>query len=202
MDKFSSKVHRVHMELGGKLLKYLRIETQFFERLQSVGVVDGAAHTQKDDVEGNGGSSENVAKVFVLFLCGVYLVLRSCVLTVLDLDEVDVTPRFAEVFGSMLSGVNGSAGDWRCCWGAPSLPQLPPATQKNPPPCSSLLFSCFCRVWSNQHNIWAAGGKSVFIWEAEWEEPFGNNSTFSCFRNLEILHGHPFVAAYIFGDNA
>jgi len=71
MDKFSSKVHRVHMELGGKLLKYLRIETQFFERLQSVGVVDGAAHTQKNDVEGNRGSSENVAKVFVLFLCGV-----------------------------------------------------------------------------------------------------------------------------------
>ena len=33
-------------------------------------------------------------------------------------------------------------------------------------------------------------------------EPFGNNSTSSCFRNLEILHGHPFVAAYIFGDNA
>jgi len=29
----------------------LRIETQFFERLQSVDVVDGAAHTQKDDVE-------------------------------------------------------------------------------------------------------------------------------------------------------
>jgi hypothetical protein len=46
----------------------------------------------------------------VLFLCGVQLVLRSCVLTVLDLDEVDVTPRFAEVFGSMLSGVGGSAG--------------------------------------------------------------------------------------------
>jgi hypothetical protein len=51
MDKFSSKVHRVHMELGGKLLNSLRIETQFFERLQSVDVVDGAAHTQKDDVE-------------------------------------------------------------------------------------------------------------------------------------------------------
>jgi len=41
----------------------------------------------------------NVAEVFVLFLCGVQLVLRSGVLTVLDLDEVDVTPRFAEVFG-------------------------------------------------------------------------------------------------------
>ena len=33
MDKFSSKVHRVHMELGGKLLNYnsLRIKTQFLE---------------------------------------------------------------------------------------------------------------------------------------------------------------------------
>jgi len=41
MDKFSSKVHRVHMELGGKLPNSLRIKTQFFERLQSVGVVDG-----------------------------------------------------------------------------------------------------------------------------------------------------------------
>ena len=53
MDKFSSKVHRVHMELGGKPLNSLRIETQFFERLQSVSVVDGAAHTQKDDVKSN-----------------------------------------------------------------------------------------------------------------------------------------------------
>ena len=67
MDKFSSKVHRVHMELGGKLLNSLRIETQFLERLQSVSVVDGATHTQKDDVESNGGSL-NVAKIFVLFL--------------------------------------------------------------------------------------------------------------------------------------
>jgi len=41
MDKFSSKVHRVHMELGGKLLTSSRIETQFLERLQSVSVVDG-----------------------------------------------------------------------------------------------------------------------------------------------------------------
>jgi hypothetical protein len=49
MDKFSSKVHGVHMELGGKLHNSLRIETQFLERLQSVSVVNGAAHTQKDD---------------------------------------------------------------------------------------------------------------------------------------------------------
>jgi len=54
MDKFSSKVHRVHMELGGKLLYSLKIKTQFLERLQSVSVVDGATHTQKDDVESNG----------------------------------------------------------------------------------------------------------------------------------------------------
>ena len=56
MDKFSSEVHRVHMELGGKFLNSLRIKTQFPERLQSVSVVDGATHTQKDDVESNGGS--------------------------------------------------------------------------------------------------------------------------------------------------
>jgi hypothetical protein len=119
-----------------------------------VSVVDGAVHTQKDDVESNGGSFENVAEVFVLFLCGVQLVLRSVVLTVLNLDEVDVTPSFAEVFGSVMSGVGGSAGGWQCCWDAPILPQLPPATPKNPPPYSSLLLSCFCRDWSNQHKIW------------------------------------------------
>jgi hypothetical protein len=94
MDKFSSKVHRVHMKLGGKLFYSLRIKAQFLERFQSVSVVDGATHTQKDDVESNEGSLENVAGIFVLFLCGVQLVLRSGVLTVLDLDEVDVTPRF------------------------------------------------------------------------------------------------------------
>ena len=115
MDKISSEVHRVHMELGGKLLNSLRIKTQFLERLQSVSVVDDAAHTQKDDVESNGGSLENVAEIFVLFLCGVQLVLRSGVLTVLDLDEMDVTPRFAEVFRSVLSGVGSSTGGWRCC---------------------------------------------------------------------------------------
>ena len=56
MDKFGSQVHRVHMDLGGKLLNSLRIKTQILERLQSVSVVGGAAHTQTDDVESNGGS--------------------------------------------------------------------------------------------------------------------------------------------------
>ena len=74
MDKFSSKVHRVHMELGGQLLNSLRINTQF---LQSVSVVNGAVHTQNDDVESNGGSLENAAEIFVLFFCSVQLALRS-----------------------------------------------------------------------------------------------------------------------------
>ena len=121
----------------------LRIETQ----PPSVSVVDGAADTQKDDVENNGGSLEHVAEVFVLLLCGVQLVLRSGVLlTILDLDEVDVTPRFVEVFRLVLSGVGGSTGGWRCCRSAPSLPQLPPATSKNPPPYISLLFA-FLQRW-------------------------------------------------------
>ena len=70
------------LELGGKLLNSLRIKTQFLERLQSERVVDGATHTQKDDVESNGGSLENVAEIFVLFLCDVQLVLRSGVVLV------------------------------------------------------------------------------------------------------------------------
>ena len=78
-------------------------------------IVDGATHTQKDDVESNGGSLEKIT-VFVLFLCSVQLVLRSGVLTVLDLDKVNVTLRFAEVFRLVLSGVGGgSTGGWRCC---------------------------------------------------------------------------------------
>ena len=74
-----------------------------------MGVVDGATQTQKDDVESNGGSLENVAEIFVLLLCGVQLVLRSGVLTILELTRrggMDViTPSFAEVFRSVVSGV-------------------------------------------------------------------------------------------------
>ena len=68
-----------------------------------------------DDVESNRGSLENVAEIFVLFLCSIQLVLRSGAFTILDLDEVDATPRFAEDFGSVLSGVGGSTGGWRYC---------------------------------------------------------------------------------------
>ena len=48
MDKLSSRVHRVHMELGGKLLNSLRIKTQFLgvtrgykDGLQPESLADG-----------------------------------------------------------------------------------------------------------------------------------------------------------------
>ena len=135
MDEFSSKVHRVHMELGSKLVNSLRIMTQFLEGLQSMSFVDGATRTQKDDVRSNEGSLENVAEIFVLFLCGVQLVLRSGVLTVLDLDEVDVTPRFAEV----LSKVDAVWGWWLYRWLAVLLrcsqsPSIAPCHLEEPTP--------------------------------------------------------------------
>jgi len=66
-------------------------------------------------VEGNEESLKLEAEAFMLFLRGAQLVLRSSVLTVLDLDEVNVTWENAEIFGSVLSGESGSVGGgWRC----------------------------------------------------------------------------------------
>ena len=143
MDKVSSKVHRVHMELGGKLINSLKIETQFLERLQNVSVVVGAAHTQKDDVESNGGSLESVAEIFVLILCGVQLVLRSGVFTTQYLISTRWMSR---------RGLLRSLG--RCCLGlvallvaggaAEMLPvslNCPLPLQRTHPP---TLVCCFC----------------------------------------------------------
>jgi len=67
-------------------------------------------------VEGNGGSLVDIAEAFVLFLRGAQLVLQSSVLTVLDLDEVNVMLENTEIFGSVLSGEGEFAGGgWRCC---------------------------------------------------------------------------------------
>ena len=66
-------------------------------------------------MEGNGGSLKDGAEAFVLFLCGAQLVLRSGVLTVLDLEGMDVTLENAEIFGPVLPGKGGSANGWRCC---------------------------------------------------------------------------------------
>ena len=94
MDKFGSVIGRMNMKLGSKFLNSLRIKTQFLERLQRVIVVDSATHSQKDGVEGNGGSLTDGAEAFVVFLRGAQLVLRSAsVLIVLDLDEVNAMSR-------------------------------------------------------------------------------------------------------------
>jgi len=71
MDKFSSKVYRVHMELGGKLLNSLRIKTQFLERLQSVSVAN------EDDVwclTGGGNKQLGVAN-YLLILFSFFLLI-------------------------------------------------------------------------------------------------------------------------------
>jgi aspartate carbamoyltransferase regulatory subunit len=89
-NKLGSVIDRMNMKLGSEFLNSLRIKTQLLKRLQRVIVVDGATHSQKDDVESNGGFLKDGAEAFVLFLRGAHLVLRSSVLTVLDLDEVNL----------------------------------------------------------------------------------------------------------------
>ena len=114
-----------------------------------MNVVDGAIHTQKDDVESNGGSLENVTEeVFLLFRCGEQLVLRSGVLTILDLDKVDVTPRFAEVFRSMLSGVAW----WLYWWlavllGCSRSPSIAPCHIEEPTPLHLFVVFVFLQRW-------------------------------------------------------
>ena len=113
--KFSSKVHRINMKLGSKFVNSLRIKTQLLKRLQRVIVVDGATHSQNDGVEGDGGFLKGGAEAFMLFLCDAQLVLQCNVLTVLGLDEVNVSLKNAEIFGSVLSGDVDHANGWRCC---------------------------------------------------------------------------------------
>ena len=91
MEKFGSVIDRMNVKLGSKFLSSLRIKTQLLQRLQRVIVVDGATHSQKDGMEGNGGSLKYGAKACTLFLHGAQLVLRSSVLVEFDLIEVNVT---------------------------------------------------------------------------------------------------------------
>ena len=71
--------------------------------------------------------------------------------------------------------------------------------QRTHPP---TLVCCFC-VFAAMGVISTKSGRLEvnlsLSGKRGWEEPFRNYSTFSCFRNLEILHGHPFVAAYVYG---
>jgi len=46
----------------------------------------------------------------------------------------------------------------------PGLPQLPPATPKNPPPSiASLLLFCFRGDGSNHYSIRTAGREPIFV---------------------------------------
>ena len=70
----------------------------------------------------------------------------------------------AEIVGSVLSGAGGSTGGWRCSKSAPSIPQLSPATPKNPPSfIASLLLFCLRGDGSNQYSIRTAGDKPIFV---------------------------------------
>ena len=108
-----------------------------------MSVVDGATHSQKDGVTGSNKLLEGRSRG--LYAVSAWRSAGSAVecLTVFDLDEVNVTLENAEIFGSVLSGEGGSVGGgWRCCRSALGLPQLPPATPRNPLPfiASLLLF--------------------------------------------------------------
>ena len=70
MDKFGSVIDRLDMKLGSKFLNSLSVKTQLLKSLQRVMVVDGATYSQKDGVEGNGGSMKDGAESFMLFLRG------------------------------------------------------------------------------------------------------------------------------------
>ena len=50
-----------------------------------------------------------------VFLCGAQLILRSSILTVIDLNEVNVTMKNAGTSSLVLSGEGDSANGWRCC---------------------------------------------------------------------------------------
>jgi hypothetical protein len=113
MDKFGSVIDRMNMELGSKFLNSLRIKTQLL--IRRVIVVDCATQSQKDGVEGDGGSLKGGAGAFALFLRGAQLVLRSSVLTVIYFNGVAATLKYAEIFGSVLAEEGGSADGRRCC---------------------------------------------------------------------------------------
>ena len=130
-------------------------------------VVVGATHSQKDGVEGNGGSLKNGAKTFMLFLRGAQLVLQSSVLTVLDLNEVNVTLVNAEILGrcclekvDLLVVAGGAVEVLPVSLSCP----LPPLRIRPPPLLAVCCFFVFIRGdGSNQYSIRTAGGKPSFV---------------------------------------
>jgi len=152
MNKFGSVIDRMNMKLGSKFLYSPRIKTELLKRLQRAIIVDSATHSQKDGMEDNGGSLEDGAEAFVFFLRGAQLVLRSS--QYLISMRWMLRCRTLRPLGRCCLGkvdlLFFSFGGWRCCWVAPGLPQLPPATPKiSPPFIASLLLFCFRGDWNN-----------------------------------------------------
>jgi len=122
-------------------------------------------------VEGNEGSLKDGAEAFVLFLRGAQLILRSSVLTVLDLDEMDVSLENAEIFGSVMSGEGGSVGGgWRCCRSAPGLPQQVPSSY----PCCSYPTNHHDHYFHGlRHGCCCGGGGAASSWGFRLGSPSG-----------------------------
>ena len=96
----------------------------------------------------------------------------------------------------------GSANGWWCCWSVPGLPQLPPATPKNPPPfIASLLLFCFAEMGATS----TASERLEIILFLSGKR--GGKSHFgiiliSAVLGSVTLHSQPFDAAYIYVDRA
>jgi len=103
-------------------------------------------------------------KVFVLFLCGVQMVLRSGVLAILISSRLISRRVLLRSLGRCCLGLvallvaDGAAGVLSVSLNCPL-----PLRRTHPPTLVCCL--CFCSDGSDRHNIWAAGGKSVVIWE-------------------------------------
>jgi len=54
--RFTSVLNKTSMRLHSKLGSFLRIKTKVIERLRAIRAVNGATHSQKDNLEANGGS--------------------------------------------------------------------------------------------------------------------------------------------------
>jgi len=81
-----------------------------------------------------------------------------------------------------------------------SLNCLLPLRRTHPP----TLVCCFC-VFAAMGVTSTKSGRlevNLSLCEKRGGKSHLRTLFYSCFRNLEILHGHPFVAAYIHGDNA
>ena len=120
----------------------------------------------------------------MLLLCGVQPVLRSGVLTILDLDEVDVTPRFAEVFGRCCLGLVALLAAGGAAGVLPVSLSCPLPLRRTHPPAVVCCFRVFAEVGVTNT---ISGRLEVILSLSEkrrWEEPFGYNYTFGCFRNL------------------